>query len=390
MAQRRRLIVEAVRDGASQREVAARFGIGRATVQRALARAGDASLDAVDWADRSTAPQHTRRTSRAMEEHVARVRAALRDGVLGDHGPAAIHEALLAEDREPVPSVRTIARILERLGLLERRRRVRRPAPPRGWYLPAVVAGQDELDAFDVIDDLKIRGHGHLDVLTAISLHGGDPDAWPHRSVTAEGTLVALEERWQRLGRPGFVQFDNDTRFKGSHGHPDILGPVPLLALRLGVTPVFAPVAEMGFQADIEGFNGYWQRRVYARTYGADPAEIGEYSARFVAAVRARRRVRIEGAPARRPWPMSIEPRPARGRLIFVRRTNAGGEVEVLGRSYPVDRGWPHRLVRAELDLDLLVIRCFGLRRRDPAIQPLLAERPYVLPARRAWVARMY
>lgn len=370
--------------------MAARLGIGRSTVQRALARAGDASLDAVDWADRSTAPQRTRRTPRATEERVARLRAALREGVLGDHGPAAIHEALLAEGLAPVPSVRTIARILERRGLLERRRRVRRPAPPRGWYLPAVAAGQEELDAFDVIDDLKILGHGHLDVLTAISLHGGDPDAWPRRSVTAEETLLALEERWRRLGRPGFVQFDNDTRFLGSHGHPDILGPVPLRALRLGVTPVYAPVAEMGFQGDVEGFNGYWQRRVYARTYGEDPAGIAALSARFLAAVRARRRVRIEGAPARRPWPVSIEPRPTRGRIVFVRRTNGGGEVEVLGRRYLVDRGWPHRLVRAELDLDRLLIQCFALRRRDPTYQPLLAERPYVLPTRRAWVARLY
>lgn len=390
MAQRRRLIVEAVRQGESQREVAARLGIGRGTVQRALARAGEEPLDAVGWADRPTTPHRTRRTDPAVERFVAETRAALRDSVLGDHGPAAIRQALLAGGVQDVPSIRTIARIVERLGLLERRRRVRRPAPPRGWYLPTVAAGEAELDEFDAIIDLKVFARGHLDVLTGVSLHGGDPDAWLAPSITADGTCAALEERWRRIGRPGFAQFDNDARFQGSHGSPDILGPVPLLALGLGVTPVFAPLREMGFQAGIEGFNGYWQRRVYGRTFGYGPEDIAATSGRFVAALRDRRSVRIEGAPPRRPWPSVPEPSATRGQVIFLRRTTPTGEIEILGRRYAVDRSWPHRLVRAELDLDRLVIRCFALRRRDPGFQPLLAEVVYNLPARRAWVARMY
>jgi hypothetical protein len=390
VAQRRRLIVEAVRDGASQRQVAHRFGVGRGTVQRALARAGDADLDLVTFADRSTAPHRTRRTDPRTEARVAWVRAELRDGILGDHGPAAIREALLAAGDAPVPSARTIARIVERLGLLDRHRRIRRPAPPRGWYLPAVAGGQAELDEFDVIVDLRLFAHGHLDVLTGISLHGGDPDAWPGRSVTARGTCAALEERWRRIGRPAFAQFDNDTRFLGSHGRPDILGSVPLLALGLGVTPVFAPLREMGFQAGIEGFNAYWQRRVYARAFGYGPEDVAELSGRFLAAVRAHRATRIEAAPARRPWPLVPDRRTERGQVVFLRRATVAGDIEILGRLYPVDRAWAHRLVRAELDLDALVIRCFALRRRDPGSQPLLAERPYVLPARRAWVARLY
>jgi transposase len=383
--------VEAVRGGASQREVADRLGVGRGTVQRALVRVGDGDdLDAVDWTDRSTAPHRTRRTDPSVEARIVRVREELRDGILGDHGPAAIREAMLAAGDGRVPAERTIARIVTRLGLNERPRRIRRPAPPRGWYLPAVAAGKAELDAFDAIIDLPVFAHGDMDVLTGISLHGGDPDAWPGRSVTAVGTCAALEERWRRIGRPAYAQFDNDTRFLGSHGYPDILGRVPLLALRLGVTPVFAPVREMGFQADIEAFNGRWQRRVYARAFGFPPEELASLSGRYLTAVRARRILRIEAAPPRRPWPGTREPRAGRGRVVFLRRTTIGGEVEILGRLYLVDRSRVHRLVRAELDLDDLVIRCFALHRREPGFQPLLAELPYVLPTNRTWVARMY
>lgn len=43
---------------------------------------------------------------------------------------------------------------------------------------------------------------------------------------------------------------------------------------------------------------------------------------------------------------------------------------------------WPHRLVRAEVDLDAGVLRFFALRRRDPTHQPLLNEVPHALPNR--------
>jgi hypothetical protein len=323
-----------------------------------------------------------------VERRVAELRAALAAGDLGDHGPIAIHRAMTAAGDASIPSVRTIARIIERTGLLKQRRRVRRPAPPPGWYLPRVAAGLVELDALDAIVDLRVLG-GLADVLTGISLHGGDPDAWADTGVTSALTCRALAERWERIGRPGYVQFDNDTRFVGSHGNPDSLGAVPVFVLEAGVIPVFTPPREMGFQAGIEGFNAYWQRRVWRRTYGLDLAGLTAASDRFIRALRANRVARIESAPPRGAWP-NPQPRLGRGMLIFVRRTNDAGEVSVLGRRYPVDPTRIRRLVRVELDLDDQVLRTFALSRREPTIQPLLGEVPYRIPARRAWVTRIY
>jgi hypothetical protein len=98
-----------------------------------------------------------------------------------------------------------------------------------------------------------------------------------------------------------------------------------------------------------------------------------------VRALRARRAVRIDAAPERRPLPTEL-PRldgPPGGRMVFLRRTTDTGEATVLGRAYPVDRTWPHRLVRAELDLDAGTLSFHRLRRREPADQPLLAVHPY-------------
>ena len=72
-----------------------------------------------------------------------------------------------------------------------------------------------------------------------------------------------------------------------------------------------------------------------------------------------------------------------RGRIIFLSRTGAQGIVELLGHRFEVDVSWPHRLVRAEVDLDAGRIRFFALRRREPNHQPLRREVAYTLPRRR-------
>ena len=53
-----------------------------------------------------------------------------------------------------------------------------------------------------------------------------------------------------------------------------------------------------------------------------------------------------------------------------MRRTNAAGAVEVLGRSFEVDGHWLNRLVRVEVDLDGDKIRIYRLRRREPRTSP--------------------
>jgi hypothetical protein len=383
--------VAAVRDGASQRSVATRFGVGLGTVQRAIARAADRPLEDVDWSDRSTVPLRTRRTDRRMEALVIETRRELAASVLGESGALAIRQALVDRGQQGLPAVRTIGRILERHGLLDGRRRMRRPAPPRGWYLPELAAGRVELDSFDAIVGLRLFGGAAVEVLTAMSIHGGLAGAWPTGSVVSPFVTERLLEHWRLVGLPGYAQFDNDTRFLGSHARPDVLGPVPRLCLALGVTPVFAPIREHGFQASIEAFNGRWQARVWKRSFELDLTGLIELSDGYIAVHRSRHAVRIEAAPERARFQLPPpRPGPPSGRLIFIRRTTIAGRADILGRHYDVDRHWPHRLVRAELDLDARRIRFHALRRREPADQPLLAEVPYVLPVTRAWVTRTY
>src|SRR5713226_4869399 len=336
-------MVAAVRAGLPMRAVARQFRVSLLTVQRWVQRAGGRRLDRVDWRDRPHTPHRIRRTAPEVEERVLRLRSTLRDtSDLGEFGAVAIRQALLERGGSRVPAVRTIGRILERRGALEGRRRVRRPPPPLGWYLPAVVAARVELNSFDIIDGLVIAGGTDVEVLTGLSLHGGLPAAWPSPPLRAATIVELLLENWRACG-----------------------------------VPVFTPPRETGFQAAVESYNGRWQAKVWARFHHRTLPMLQTRSARYVAALRARRAARIEAAPARRPfpalWRWDLQARP-RGCMVFLRRTTDLGAVELLRHRWRVDRSWPHRLIRAEVDFDATLMRFYGLRRHAPAEQRLLRQ----------------
>jgi transposase-like protein len=384
---RRRAMVEAVRRGQSQQRVARDFGVSPGTVNRWVRHAQGQRLDRVDWSDRSRAPHTTQRTEAGIEDLVLEVRHLLQvESDLGFHGAEAILQALRGRHIVPLPSERTIYRILRRRGVLDGRQRVRRPPPPPGWYLPEVARRSRELDSVDVVEGLVLKGGPQVEVLNGVSLHGGLVASWPRgESVTAKFVVECLVEHWREFGLPGYAQFDNDTIFQGPHTHPDVVGRVSRLCLGLGVVPVFVPPREPGFQAAIENSNGSWQAKVWGRFEHADLDALADRSRRHVAALRRHRADRIASAPPRdavpRRWRLNLQAR-LQGRMVYLRRTDANGRAEVLGRSFEVDRHWVHRLIRAEVDLDGGTIRFYRLRRREPGDQPLLKETAHRIPAK--------
>lgn len=380
-------MVAAVRAGRSQRSVARSFRVSLATVQFWLARAGDERLDRVDWSDRPSIRERTSRIPVDLEDLILDLRQDLRTASdLGEFGAVAIRRALLErlDLPWPVPAVRTIGRVLDRRGALDAVRRVRRPAPPPGWYLPDVAAHQRELDSFDIVDGLYLRGQPELGILTVVSLHGGLPGAWPDHGMRVGQIVPAMLGHWRTFGLPGYVQFDNDSRFLGGMRAQDAIGTVIRHCLALGVVPVFAPPRETGFQAAVEALNGRWQAKVWARTWEPTLESLQQRSGRWVDAVRARSAVRIEAAPARDPFPSEpVAPwRAPGGRIIFLRRTSDTGGVMFLGHRLHIDRHWPYRLVRAELDIEIGRLDVYALRRREPGRQPLIAQLPYAIPDR--------
>jgi putative transposase len=379
-------MVAAVRRGQPLRAVAKKFGVAVATVAHWVERAKGQRLDRVDFSDRSRAPHKTRRTEITLEDRVLQTRRDLAQGDLGAIGADPIRQTLLDQGVAQVPSVRTISRILGRRGALDGKKRTRRPPPPTGWYLPDVAAGRAELDSIDIVEGLVIKGGPHVEVLNAVSLHGGLPASWPVESpVTSARTVSLLVEHWRAAGLPGYAQFDNDMIFHGTHRYPDALGRVLRLCLSLGVVPVLVPPRETGFQAMIESYNGWWQTKVWSRFRHEDLADLQGHSQKYVAALRQQRAARLEASPDRRAfpagWKLNLKKRPS-GRLVYLRRSTGDSEVPLLGKAWPLGQVWPNRLVRCEVDLDRNKIRFFTLRRKEPAHQPQILEVDYRLPNR--------
>jgi len=381
-------MVEAVRSGCSQRSVARQFGVNLRTVQRWLERAGDEPLDTLDWSDRPDCPHViANRTDAGIEEQILALRYELKmESDLGEYGADAIRREMLDRRFAQVPCERTINRILERKGVFDGRRRVRRAPPPSGWYLPDIARGSAELDQFDVISGLVIEGGIDVEVLTVISLHGALPGSWPQAGISAKFASQAILEHWSAFGCPAYAQFDNDTRFQGAHQHPNAMGRVTRLCLSLGIVPVFVPPRETGFQAAIEGLNNRWQQKVWHRLRHESLESLCICSQRYNAAARRKTALRQERAPLRRPIPedfrFDVQARP-QGKIAFLRRTDDHGQVHMLGQIFKVQEHWVQRLVRAEVELDQRKICFYSLRRREPQQQELLCETPYQLPDRR-------
>jgi len=375
-----------VRRGQSLRAVAKQFGVGVATVVYWVQRAKGQRLDRVDWSDRSRAPHQTRGTATDLEDLVLKTRQELAQSDLGASGADAIRQALLDQGVAQVPAVRTINRILRRRGALDSRQRTRRPPPPKGWYLPDVAKVLAELDSIDIVEGLVIKDGPHVEVLNAVSLHGGLTASWPVESpVTSERTVQSLVEHWRAVGLPDYAQFDNDMIFHGTHRYPDALGRVLRLCLSLEVVPVLVPPRETGFQAMIESYNGWWQTKVWCRFRHHNLEELQGHSQKYVVALRRQRAARIEAAPDRRAfpadWQLNLKKRP-RGRLVYLRRSNGNSVVTLLGKTWPLGQVWPNRLVRCEVDLEKNKIRFFILRRKAPTSQPRILEVDYRLPNR--------
>jgi transposase-like protein len=376
------------RGGRTLRDVAAEFGVDHKTVLRWVKRSEGRRTDRVDWSNRPPGRRIApNRIDPVVEGQILSLRQELRESsALGEYGAQAIRRELLAHTPDGIPSVSTIVRVLERHGALDHRRRVRRPPPPRGWYLPGLEERRAELDSFDIVEDLKIASGPWVQLLTGISLHGGMTGAWPTEVMDGRHIMDSLETRWREVGLPDYVQFDNDRRFIGAERREAAIGRVARFCLSLGLSLVFVPPLERGFQADIEHFNGLWQAKVWRRFRHESFPALCSCSSRYIAASHWRHAARIESAPPRRSfpsdWSFDATAHPT-GRLVLIRRTDDHGAVQLLCRRLPVDVTWVHRLVRCEIDLAAETVAFYGLRRAAPDAQPLLRTAPYPFPRRR-------
>jgi putative transposase len=278
-------------------------------------------------------------------------------------GASAILAELKALDIRPLPSPRTIERVLQRNGLTAPRVRLAPLLPRQEWPGPQARAS-NELHEVDLVGPVYLKGSGHRYYLwVGKDAFDGAVCLRLAYSRKMDEVLWFLGECWKDLGRPEQVQLDNARELAGWGQSARALSRVIRLCLRYGVSPVFIPEGAPQFNGSGENFHGWFQEPLFQRHFRR-PGDLRRELARLQEAVNTqhvhprlggktpaqhRRGLRLPKLPASFAVPTGRLPLAA-GRVTFIRRVSAAGTVSVLSQSFRV--GKRHRGLYLRLVVD--------------------------------------
>jgi transposase InsO family protein len=263
----------------------------------------------------------------------------------------------------PLPSTRTIERVLQRHGITLPRRRLPRLLPRQDYPSPQAHQS-NQLHEVDLVGPLYLKGRRQrYYIWVCKDLFDGAVCLRLAYSRQMEEVLAFLGECWKALGLPAQVQLDNARELVGWGLGARYLSRVIRLCLRFGVEPVFIPPGEPQCNGSVENFNGWFQLPLLQRRF-ARPGDLRRELARLEEAVNTqhvhprlggltpaqhRRRQRLQKLPQRFIVPTAALPLAA-GRVLFLRRVSAAGTVNVLSQSFRVGKRHRGLYLRVVLD----------------------------------------
>jgi putative transposase len=278
-------------------------------------------------------------------------------------GAAAILAELKGLDIRPLPSPRTVERVLQRHGLTTPRERLPRLLPRQVYPAPQAQRS-NQLHEVDPVGPIYLKGRKHrYSILVCKDAFDGAVCLRLASSRRMTEVLSFLGECWKSLGLPEQVQFDNAREVTGWGPGARYLSRVIRLCLRYGVEPWLIPPAQPQRNGSVANFNGWFQPRLFQRRF-ARPGDLRRELARLEEAVNTqhvhprlggltpaqhRRRQRLRRLPQRFQAPTERLPIAA-GRVIFIRQVSVTGTVSALGQSFRV--GKRHRGLYLKLVLD--------------------------------------
>lgn len=362
----RRTAIERADDGEDHKAIWTSLGKSRAWFYKWLKRSRQG---APDWfRERSPGPDiPANRTAEEIEEIVQFARSTLYNRELFS-GAQAISWQLKEWDVTPVPSLRTINRILRRHDLTHKRTGRYRP---KGVPYPAPEAIRpNAVHQADFIGP-RFLNNGtdkrRFYVLNCVDIATGRC-AVQALTDGKSTTDAALWRIWRRLGLPKYLQVDNEMTFAGSPNSPRSLGPLVRLCLPLGVEPVFIPVREPWRNGVIEKFQGFWDQRVWQKQALPDVAALYKANEQFEKKHnRDWRYTKLKGktplqtladakvsleypqTPKRpKEWPAQ----PEAGRYHLIRFIRGNGKLNVFGELFQVDPDLRYEYVWATVDIE--------------------------------------
>ena len=350
--------------GQSPSAICASMGYSREWFYKWLRRfeAGDP-----DWfRNRSRRPhRNPASTSPELEAQVVTVRRYLAEQGLF-HGDQAIRWELEDRGVQPLPSVRTIGRILAREGLTQRSKG---PYEPKGKRYPALIGHRPgDVHQTDFVGPRYLKGPIRFYSLNSVDLGTGRCAVQPVLKRGGQRTVDAVWASWCRLGMPRHQQVDNDLVFFGSPGRPRGMGNLIRLCLHHDIEAWFIPIGEPWRNGVVEKFNSHWQDKFLRRIEMESTEKLFQESLRFEERHNGRYRysklggktpqAALEASGVKLRFPPTAEaprhplPKPERGRYHLVRFVRSDAVLNVFGEKFPAPPEAIYEYVRLTVDVD--------------------------------------
>jgi putative transposase len=270
-----------------------------------------------------------------------------------------------AQGVEPLPSIRTIGRILVRESLTRRRNG---GYEAKGKKYPKLVGTlPGEAHQTDFVGPCYLRGGFRFYGLNSVDLGTGRCAAEPTQSQDAQTTLNAFWSSWMRLGMPRHQQVDNAMVFYGSPRYPRAMGPLIRLCLLHQIEVWFIPRAEPWRNGVVEKFNDLWQQKFLGRIEMTSEADLLTHSRRFEERHNSRYRysklggrtpssaLKASGMALRFPShdaaPRHPLSRPETGRYHLIRFVRSDAALDVFGEKFTAPPECVYEYVRLTIDV---------------------------------------
>lgn len=278
-------------------------------------------------------------------------------------GASSILAELQALQVRPLPSLRTIERVLQRNGVTVPKVRLA-PFLSNPTYPTPQVDESNQLHQVDCVGPIYLKGNRQrYYIFTAKDVFDGAVCLKIYRSRKMDSVVDFLGECWKTLGIPAQVQFDNAREVVGWGPAARYLSRVLRLCLRFGTAPVLIPPARPQRNGCIEHFNGWFQPRLFQRHYTQlnalkrelqrlqDTVNTQHVQQRLggLTPEQHRRRRKLHKLPPA--YRIPTDPLPiAAGRITFIRQVSPNGNVHLLSQTFKVGKRLKGEYVKVVLD----------------------------------------
>jgi len=326
------------------------------------------------WCDnRSKCPVNCpHRTPSEVEEIVKMVRLSLYNQGLFC-GAQAIRWEMEDMGVVPLPSERTINRILVRNDLTHRRTG---RYEPKGIPYPVLPSGRpNQVHQADLVGPRFLRGPIRFFSQNAVDVATGRGAVEPLPRKDSQNIINGFWHIWLRLGIPENLQVDNQLSYLGSHRHPRGMGALIRLCLRLGIELWFIPMAEPWRNGVVEKFNDHYEQKFLNKVTMSRFDELLAGSVAFENRHNTRYRYSKLGGktpltalsdtkaelsfPTEEMPPVHPLEKPETGRYHLVRFIRSDLKLNIFGEMFPVAPELEYEYVVATVDVKEQRIRLF-------------------------------